>query len=213
MRESLFKSAEQNNENAENFLSKYDDSEEIAPETATKTNGDDGLDEYLTNPETDGKKALDDFFKALKNESENRIVRVAHYGDSQIEGDRITSFLREFFQKEFGGEGVGYVPVDDITDNVNYFRSTSGNWERFNVFNNSYSSGKYALSGLVFKYGNGKKDKKEEKKKDNGNGREKTPDEEIDNELPLEEKIEQEETIPPDTSRDIIFFKKNILPC
>lgn len=203
VKESLFKSAQQNNENAENFLSKYDDSEEIEPETVSKNNNDVGLDEYLTNPEVDGQKALDIFFRALKNDSENRIVRIAHYGDSQIEGDRITSFLREFFQKEFGGEGVGYVPVDDITDNVNYFRSTSGNWERYNVFNNGYSSAKYAFSGLVFKYGNGKKDEKgknsgKEKKKESG-------EEEIDNEAPLDEKIEKEETIPPDTSGGSLY--------
>ncbi|MCC6637906.1 MAG: hypothetical protein IT278_09295 [Ignavibacteriaceae bacterium] len=210
VRESLFKSAQQNNENAENFLSKYDDSEEIEPETSTKDNGNEGLDDFLTNPETDGERALDIFFKALKNESESRVVRVAHYGDSQIEGDRITSYLREFFQKEFGGEGVGYVPVDDITDNVNYFRSTSGNWERYNVFNHGYSSGKYALSGLVFKYGNGKKEKKEDKGKDNGNDEQTTPEEDVkDEESPIEEKIEPEETIPPDTSGGSLFSSKN----
>lgn len=210
VRESLFKSAEKSNENAENFLSKYDDSEEIAPETGAKNDTEKEIDKYLTNPEIDGKKALDNFFNALKNESENRIVRVAHYGDSQIEGDRITSFLREFFHKEFGGEGVGYVPVDDISDNVNYFRSTSGNWERFNVFNNSYSSGRYAHSGLVFKYGNGKKEKKEKNEKDNGNGDKKAPEEDvIDDTSPIRENIEPEETISPDSSGGTLQASKN----
>lgn len=41
----------------------------------------------------------------------NRHVRIMHYGDSQIECDRITSLLRQCFQEEFGGMGVGLVPA------------------------------------------------------------------------------------------------------
>lgn len=41
----------------------------------------------------------------------NRHVRIMHYGDSQIECDRITSLLRQKFQEEFGGMGVGMVPA------------------------------------------------------------------------------------------------------
>ena len=40
-----------------------------------------------------------------------RHVRIMHYGDSQIECDRITSLLRQQFQDEFGGMGVGLVPA------------------------------------------------------------------------------------------------------
>ncbi len=169
IKESLFKSAQQNNENAENFLSKYEDSDEPAPveQPSDETAG------YLVNPETGSGKALDAFFEALIKESPNKTVRVAHYGDSQIEGDRITTYIREQFQEKFGGEGIGFVPLDDITDNVNYYRTTSENWERFNVFNHAYRSGKYSLAGLVFRYGNGKT-KNDEKQKDEpaGDGQE-----------------------------------------
>ena len=177
IKESLFKSAEQKNENAENFLSKYETTDEnavIDEKPSVDKNEENG---FLINPETNGKKALDNFFKALEKESKTGTVRVAHYGDSQIEGDRITSYLRENFQKEFGGEGIGYAPVDDITDNVNYFRSTSENWERFNVFNHAYSSGKYALSGLVFKYGNGKTKKENDEQEPKGKKKKKQKDE------------------------------------
>lgn len=169
VKESLFKSAQQNNENAENFLSKYEDSDEPAAreEEQVQTNG------YLTDPDIEGGKALDSFFEALKNESPQKIVRIAHYGDSQIEGDRITSHIRDLFRERFGGEGIGYVPVDDITDNVNYYRSTSENWERYNVFNNAYKSGKYSLSGLVFKYGTGKTKNGDKEKKENDTPEEK----------------------------------------
>lgn len=38
-------------------------------------------------------------------------IRILHYGDSQIEEDRISSVLRELLQQRFGGYGVGWVPT------------------------------------------------------------------------------------------------------
>lgn len=38
-------------------------------------------------------------------------IRILHFGDSQIEGDRITSYLRSRLQREFGGQGVGLVSI------------------------------------------------------------------------------------------------------
>ena len=38
-------------------------------------------------------------------------IRVVHYGDSQIEEDRITNILREQWQKQYGGGGVGLIPL------------------------------------------------------------------------------------------------------
>ena len=38
------------------------------------------------------------------------LIRILHYGDSQIEGDRITRNLRNRFQKRFGGSGPGLLP-------------------------------------------------------------------------------------------------------
>ena len=40
-----------------------------------------------------------------------RPVRIAYFGDSFIEADIFTADLRERFQSEFGGCGVGYVPI------------------------------------------------------------------------------------------------------
>ena len=34
-------------------------------------------------------------------------VRIMYYGDSQIEGDRITSFLRHILREQYGGAGPG----------------------------------------------------------------------------------------------------------
>lgn len=40
-----------------------------------------------------------------------RPVRIAFLGDSYIEADIITADVREYFQKRYGGRGVGFVPV------------------------------------------------------------------------------------------------------
>lgn len=53
---------------------------------------------------------LDPFFDALEAAREHP-VRIMHYGDSQLEVDRISSVLREAFQGRFGGSGVGLVPA------------------------------------------------------------------------------------------------------
>ena len=107
---------------------------------------------YLMNPNNEGKYALDNFFKTLLKEKNSSIVRVAHYGDSQLEGDRITCYIRNFFQQKFGGSGIGFVPFDDIANNVNLERISSPNWMRFTVFHNRYYCGYYGLSGNVYKF-------------------------------------------------------------
>ncbi len=48
--------------------------------------------------------------KALKNSSKEP-VRIAYWGDSAIEGDHITADFREFMQKAYGGNGVGFVAI------------------------------------------------------------------------------------------------------
>lgn len=53
---------------------------------------------------------FDDLFIAMENAG-NEPMRVLHYGDSQLEGDRISADLRERFQTAFGGSGVGMVPA------------------------------------------------------------------------------------------------------
>jgi len=47
------------------------------------------------------------WFEKLDRDSKKSVVRVVHYGDSQIEGDRITSRIREGLQRRFGGTGPG----------------------------------------------------------------------------------------------------------
>ena len=49
-------------------------------------------------------------FESLDN-AMTQHVHIMHYGDSQIEGDRITGYLRLRLQERFGGAGPGLLPL------------------------------------------------------------------------------------------------------
>lgn len=80
-------------------------------------------------------EVLHPFFSKLQNKTKNRIVRIMHYGDSQIEGDRITSFLRNRLQKKFGGCGAGLIPIVQTYDfEYTVKQDYSDNWKRYTAF-------------------------------------------------------------------------------
>lgn len=54
---------------------------------------------------------MDKLFASLQNCGNGKVVHVLHYGDSQIESDRITGYIREQFQQKFGGYGPGTCPA------------------------------------------------------------------------------------------------------
>ena len=58
----------------------------------------------------DTRQWLAPFYAALK-ESDAHVVRVLHYGDSQIEEDRMTAQIRQRLQDRYGGKGVGLMPL------------------------------------------------------------------------------------------------------
>ena len=59
---------------------------------------------------TDSRVFLSSFYASL-SESADGVVRVLHYGDSQIEEDRMTQQIREALQARYGGAGVGLMPL------------------------------------------------------------------------------------------------------
>ncbi len=75
------------------------------------------------------------FFNKLTHSSRiNGGIRILYYGDSQIEGDRITSFLRHKLQMKFGGMGPGLISARMV---VSYTQSvqvwSSSNWRRYTL--------------------------------------------------------------------------------
>jgi len=78
------------------------------------------------------KTLLHKFFKKVRRAKD--VVRILHYGDSQIEGDRITSFIRNRLQKRFGGYGVGLVCPKPLVKSFSINQKYSENWLRFPIF-------------------------------------------------------------------------------
>lgn len=83
----------------------------------------------------DGKKRMNNFFKKLKSLSElDTQVRIWHFGDSQIEGERITGFIRERLQEQFGGYGPGLLPVSPVAQKLSWNITASEEWKRYTLF-------------------------------------------------------------------------------
>jgi alginate O-acetyltransferase complex protein AlgI len=67
-------------------------------------------------------------------------VRILYYGDSQIEYDRVSSFLRRSLRKYHGGTGPGlFLPVMPVTYTKSFYVRSSPNWKRYNYL--SYKNG------------------------------------------------------------------------
>lgn len=118
-----------------------------------------GEDFYFFSPSPQGKSEpirgntaqLKNFFNQLKN-SKSKLVRVAHYGDSMIEGDLVTADLRQEFQRKFGGEGVGFL---GLTSQDTKFRQTtsqrfSNNWETAAIYSSNPKNLPVGISGEIF---------------------------------------------------------------
>ncbi len=56
---------------------------------------------------------FDSLFLQMESAKEQgRTIRIVHYGDSQIEGDRMDSHIRDYVHRTFGGGGAGMLPLD-----------------------------------------------------------------------------------------------------
>jgi lysophospholipase L1-like esterase len=90
--------------------------------------------QYLEYPDNN-KKVLYPFFNHLsKLKTSKELIRILHYGDSQIEGDRITSYIRNELQKQFGGSGIGlFAPVLINGTNISMNQKLTGSWERYTM--------------------------------------------------------------------------------
>ncbi len=81
------------------------------------------------------KSSLNSFFESLALlQIEEKGIRILHYGDSQIEGDRITDYLRQKLQGHFGGNGPGLIAAMPVAQSVALRQSWSDNWDRYTTF-------------------------------------------------------------------------------
>ena len=93
---------------------------------------------------------FDSLFIAMEN-AESEPMRILHYGDSQLEGDRISADFRERLQTAFGGGGVGLVPAVQSVGAMTVVQSASPQLPRFFVYNmgEHLKNGRYGVMGQM----------------------------------------------------------------
>ena len=92
---------------------------------------------------------LDGFFEALDS-ARSEHMRILHYGDSQIEEDRISKVLRDSLQSRFGGGGPGLMPVRQKYYTLSCSEVSTREPRRYIVFGTGgmrSSNGRYGVMG------------------------------------------------------------------
>jgi hypothetical protein len=107
----------------------------------------------LTNPlGPEGVPVLDAFFAALHaDQIAGKPPRIGFYGDSQIEGDRITQVIRYRLHRSLGGKGLGYIPFEEPATHHSLTRTTRGSWYQYTCHQNRYTSNYYGPAGRVYR--------------------------------------------------------------
>lgn len=141
-------------EEVKNLIALYEnmtDSLAIVDSVALASEGIQHIKMYL--PE--GPHPLGNFFQALQKLKKGEIskTRILHFGDSQIEGDRITGYVREQFQKQYGGYGPGLLPAFEVVPSSAIDQTNEGNWVRYALFGARDTSIKHDRYGMLANFG------------------------------------------------------------
>jgi len=90
------------------------------------------------------------FFDAVKK-AKSKTVHVAHYGDSMVWGDIISEDLREIFQKQFGGKGIGFLSFssDDVSVRQTVRQKYSSDWDFATLFTRNDKRYEIGISGTA----------------------------------------------------------------
>lgn len=95
------------------------------------------------------------FFQKLSEVSEKKNkISILHYGDSQIEGDRMTNYIRQRLQNQFGGYGPGTVPATNVYNTYSFNQTYSDNFLRYACFSRAerLKSKKYGAMGSASRF-------------------------------------------------------------
>lgn len=116
-----------------------------------------GITQHIEHPE-----ALKAFFAKLAAVVGNKvgaIARVAHYGDSAVAADAITSTARRRLQQRFGDSGHGFVlargPMHYYHKDV--VQHSSDGWEVNSIVQLGLKPGLYGYGGVMTRGGNGER--------------------------------------------------------
>jgi lysophospholipase L1-like esterase len=94
----------------------------------------------------EGAKVLYAFFAKARS---GKKLRVLHYGDSQIEGDRMTGYIREKLQTKFGGYGPGLVPFFNVYHTMTFKQTLSEQFKRYTSFGDVSKDVKHRSYGVM----------------------------------------------------------------
>jgi lysophospholipase L1-like esterase len=85
--------------------------------------------------------------------SRNELIHVLHYGDSQIEGDRITGTIRQKLQETFGGNGPGLLPAVQLIPSASVGQTSSENITRYTVSGSHQNRASHRRYGVLGQLG------------------------------------------------------------
>lgn len=88
------------------------------------------------------------FITKLKSQLQESGCRIIHYGDSQLEGDRISAYLRNRLQGIYGGGGPGFIPIKQVYHQLSADVTCSENWLRFAVFDPTQKKFDHGMYGV-----------------------------------------------------------------
>lgn len=96
-------------------------------------------------------KVLEPFFEEMATiKGKKEILRIMHYGDSQIETDRITNYFRNKLQTQFGGNGSGFVSaVNSFDFGLPMIQKAIGNWKRYTAYGRLDTTVKHSRYGVL----------------------------------------------------------------
>lgn len=91
-------------------------------------------------------------WRIFRKAERGKRIRILHYGDSQIEGERITAQIRNELQKLFGGKGPGLVPVIPVAPRLSVKTEYSEHWKRVPGFGKVDTTIKHGRFGPLIVY-------------------------------------------------------------
>ena len=99
------------------------------------------------------KSLLFNFFDYVSKNK--KVCHIIHYGDSQIEGDRITAYFRNKLHKTYGGQGFGLTAAKRLDISFSIRQENKGEWKRYTIFGRLDTSIKhrnYGVMGILSRY-------------------------------------------------------------
>ncbi len=103
---------------------------------------------------SEGQQMTSKLAELLSHNSRRQCIHISFLGDSFIEGDILTSTLREKLQETYGGHGIGYIPFNDPrANNRPSIEQTASGWTCYSLLKKKSAPernrGDFAVNGYI----------------------------------------------------------------